>query len=86
MAAKDKTPLSPISYMTSHPAKPEKANMQAKSIFWAAFAVLLPFEAALAYPTTVERSSSDQVAPVAQRVVLYDEDPPIPRASNMSAR
>ena len=32
-------------------------------------------------------SSSDQVAPVAQRVVLYDEDPvAIPRASNMSAR
>ena len=36
----------------------KEANMQARSILWAAFAVLLPFEAALAQainPTTVQK-------------------------------
>ena len=36
----------------------EEANMQARSILWAAFVVLLPFEAALAQainPTTVQK-------------------------------
>ena len=38
----------------------EEANVQARSILWAAFAVLLPFEAALAQatnPTTVQKTA-----------------------------
>src|SRR6266700_2248026 len=62
MAAKDKTWPSqfhirpPDQY--DYPTKPEKANMQARSILWAAFAVLLPFEPALAQainPITLQK-------------------------------
>ena len=71
MAAKDKTPPSSITYdypvtqvrdqgvqLHSERQMKEEANVQARSILWAAFAVLLPFEPALAQainPTTVQK-------------------------------
>ena len=74
MAAKSKTQPLSITYdyrspdqvrdqgvqLQSERQLKEEANVQARSILWAAFAVLLPFEAALAQatnPTTVQKTA-----------------------------
>ena len=55
----------------------EEANVQARSILWAAFAVLLPFEAALAQatnPTTVQKITLAAVRTTVWGVVDLDPD------------
>jgi len=55
----------------------EEANVQARSILWAAFAVLLPFEAALAQatnPTTVQKITLAAVRTTVWGVADLDPD------------
>ena len=55
----------------------EEANVQARSILWAAFAVLLPFEAALAQatnPTTVQKIALAAVRTTVWGVADLDPD------------
>jgi hypothetical protein len=88
MAAKDKTRPSTVPYTTIDPVrdlgvdytpsvKMKEANMRARSILWASFAVLLPFEAALAQainPVTVQKIALAAVRTTVWGVVDLDPD------------